>query len=61
MKARFSSLQVTQTIDWEAAETAMNQLPLAKQQWVSKLAAKFTGWKEHATLGTTGSCQMPML
>jgi len=41
MKARFSSSQVTQTIDWEAAETAMNQLPLAKRQWVSKLAAKF--------------------
>jgi len=33
--------QTTQDIDWESAEKAMNQLPLVKRQWVSKLAAKF--------------------
>ncbi len=41
MKACFPSPQVIQTIDWEVAETAMNKLPLAKRQWVSKLAANF--------------------
>jgi len=33
--------QVTQEIDWESDEKVMNKLPLVKQQWVSKLAAKF--------------------
>jgi len=33
--------QATQEINWESAEKVMNKLPLSKQQWVSKLAAKF--------------------
>jgi len=35
------SQQVEQTIDLESAEKAMNKLPLAKRQWVSKVATKF--------------------
>ncbi len=35
------SPKIADTIDWASAEGAMNGMPLAKRQWVSKLAARF--------------------
>jgi len=34
-------------IDWDMAEKAINSLPKAKQQWVSKLAAKFLPYRKN--------------
>jgi len=53
---------VEQTIDWKSAKKAMNKLPLAKQQWVSKAATKFLpDGEEHSMLGTTDSSQVPKM
>jgi len=38
-------------VDWEMADKAMNTLPKAKQQWVSKLAVKFLPYGKTCSIG----------
>jgi len=42
---------VEKMIDWEMADKTINTLPKAKQQWVSKLAAKFLPYGKTCSSG----------
>jgi len=40
-------LGAAKMVDWEMADNAMNMLPKAQQQWVSKLVAKFLPYRKN--------------